>query len=72
VRLPWGREDVFTQPRPVSTKTRELEAAKEILSEVFHVRPVDVDEMLLKRLGERNPSEKSREGLWPATFCLVE
>jgi hypothetical protein len=49
-----------------------LEAAKEILSEVFHVRPVDVDEMLLKRLKERNPREESREGLWPAAFCLVE
>ena len=30
----------------VSTKAQELEAAKQILSEVFHIRPVDVDLIL--------------------------
>lgn len=72
MRLPWTREPIFPQPWSVNTKQLELEAAKEILSEVFQIRPVDVDEMLLKRLEERNLSEESREELWPATFCLVE
>jgi hypothetical protein len=70
MKLPWGREAVFTQPRPVSTKARELEAAKEILSEVFHVRPADVEEMILQRLEERGHHDRHEDGLWPAMFCL--
>jgi len=45
----------------------ELETAKEILGEIFHARPNEVEEMIQKRMEERDWRE---EGLWPATFCL--
>jgi hypothetical protein len=74
MRLPWKREAIHTQPRPVNRKQLELEAAKAILSEVFQIRPVDVEEMLLERLEERSGHQKyqHQDGLWPATFCLGE
>ncbi len=60
-------------------KVMELQTAKEILSEVFHAHPADVEEMIQRRLVERNrPEEKEiwqderEERLWPATFCLGE
>lgn len=71
MRLPWKREAIITQPRPVSAKQLELEAAKQILSEVFHVRPADVEEMILQRLEERSCTGRG-DGLWPAEFCLGE
>lgn len=72
MRLPWKREELLTHPGPVSTKAQELEAAKEILAEIFRVRPSDVEEMLRARLEERNKHEACEYGLWPATFCLGE
>jgi len=51
-------------------KARELETAKEILAEVFHIRPAEVEQMLLRRLEERSGCQEYQEGLWPATFCL--
>jgi DNA-binding MarR family transcriptional regulator len=55
----------------------ELETAKEILAEVFHARPGDVEEMILRRLEERSwiekteiPSNEREEVLWPAAFQL--
>jgi predicted metallopeptidase len=45
--------------------------AKEILVEVFHARPGEVEEMIQRRLEESRP-EGREEGRWPATFCLVE
>jgi hypothetical protein len=55
----------------------ELETAKEILAEVFHAKPGDVEEMILRRLEERSwieeteirPKEREEE-LWPAAFQL--
>jgi hypothetical protein len=48
-----------------------LETAKEILAEVFHARPSDVEEMNQKRLEERNwDEEECEDGLWPGTFHL--
>ena len=44
-----------------------LETAKEILEEVFHTRPGEVEEMIQRRLEESGPEERE-EGLWPATF----
>lgn len=71
MRLPWRHEDRQISPvRPVSTKARELEAAKEILSEVFNVRTADVEEMLQRRLEERRWPDRHEDGLWPAMFCL--
>jgi hypothetical protein len=58
-----------------SIKVLELESAKEILAEVFHVQPSVVDDMIQRRLEDRGPAIEegrlSEDGLWPATFCLV-
>jgi len=67
MRLRWRRET-----RQISIKAQELQAAKEILSEVFHARPADVEEMILRRLEERDWHEERKDGLWPAEFCLGE
>jgi hypothetical protein len=68
--LLWERE--VSRPRPASTKQLELEAAKQILSEVFHVHPADVEDMIQRRLEERNWPDGREDGLWPATFNLGE
>ena len=49
-------------------KAMELEAAKEILAEVFKVRLSEVDEMIQSRF-EAEVSEKE-DGLWPQEFWL--
>jgi hypothetical protein len=80
MRWPWRREDRLIKPKPmVSPKVLELETAKEILAEVFHARPADVEEMIQRRLEERNWqeekeiwSDQQEDGPWPATFCLGE
>ena len=46
-----------------------LKTAKEILAEVFHARPGEVEEMIKSRLEERSWQE---EGLWPQEFWLGE
>ena len=50
----------------------ELEAAKEILAEVFRIRSSEVDEMIRCRfeaedIGSMGPEDR---GLWPQEFCL--
>ncbi|MGA9098822.1 MAG: hypothetical protein WB392_07820 [Methanotrichaceae archaeon] len=53
----------------------ELQAAKEILAEIFHARPEDVEEMIQSWLEERIwPVEQmlASDGLWPVAFCLGE
>ncbi len=49
----------------------ELEAAKEILAEVFRVRLSEVDEMIRCRfeVGDMG-SMGSEDGLWPQEFWL--
>lgn len=59
------------EPRPMVGRAQELETAKEILAEVFHARPGEVEEMIQRRLEECGPEERE-EGRWPATFCLEE
>ena len=49
-------------------KSMELEAAKEILAEVFRIRLSEVDEMIQNRF-EAEVSEKE-DGLWPQEFWL--
>ena len=49
-------------------KAMELEAAKEILAEVFRIRLSEVDEMIQNRF-EAEVSEKE-DGLWPQEFWL--
>lgn len=56
--------------RVVSSKTMELQAAMEILAEVFGTLPGEVEEMIQRRLEERSWAEE--DGSWPATFVLGE
>jgi hypothetical protein len=80
MKWPWRREAKLVEPRrAANSKLMELETAKEILAEIFHARPADVEEMIQSRLEERNWleekeiwPEESEERLWPATFCLGE
>ncbi|MRR14452.1 hypothetical protein EG833_03295 [archaeon] len=72
MRLRWRHDARQIDSRPVSTKALELETAMEILSEVFHARPADVEEMILRRLEERSCLDRHEDGLWPGTFCLGE
>ncbi len=80
MRWPWRREARLIEPRrTVNTRAMELETAKEILAEIFHARPADVEEMIQRRLEKRDWLEEKKiwpeereEGLWPATFCLGE
>ena len=68
---PWKREAKRIEPRrAASTKVLELNTAKEILAEIFHIRPVDVEEMIQRRLEERDWGEQ--EEPWPAIFRLGE
>jgi hypothetical protein len=68
---PWKRETKQIEPRrAANTKVLELDTAKEILAEIFHIRPVDVEEMIQRRLEERDWGEQ--EEPWPAIFSLGE
>ena len=75
MRWPWLRHSRTVEPpKSVSMKRAQLETAKEILAEVFHARPEDVEEMIQQRLEERTlayePEPLDEDGLWPETFCL--
>ena len=51
MRWPWRKEARPIEPRRrVNTKVLELQTAKEILAEVFHARPADVEEMIQRRI----------------------
>jgi hypothetical protein len=53
MKWPWIRETRLIEPRPVvNPKVLELQTAKEILAEVFHARPGEVEEMIQIRLEE--------------------
>ncbi len=70
MKSPWEiKLRSFRPKRFTSTKQLELETAKEILAEVFHVRHRDVDEMIQIRLERRDQQDKL---LWPTDFCLDE
>jgi hypothetical protein len=74
MRWPWIREARLIDPMPaINPKVLELQTAKEILSEVFHARPGEVEEMIQMRLEESGPEEvRQEDGLWPREFCLGE
>jgi len=55
----------------VGLNFQELQTAKEILAEVFHTRPADVEEIIQRRLEEKSSPVECEDVLWPATFCLV-
>jgi hypothetical protein len=68
---PWRQKPDLCRPRTVvNPSITMLETAKEILAEVFHARPGEVDEMIQRRLEEKSVTKESE--LWPATFCLGE
>ena len=81
---PWKRREELCKPKiRAKSKLIELETAKEILAEIFHARPADVEEMIQKRLEERNWLKEKKillretgrdeeSELWPATFCRDE
>ena len=72
MRWLWKREARLIEPRrAANTRVLELETAKEILAEVFHARPSEVEEMIQIRL-EKRESLTDETDLWPATFCLGE
>lgn len=54
-----------------SPKAMELEAAREILAEVFRVRLSEVDEMIWSRFEAEDTSSKE-DVLWPQEFCYNE
>jgi hypothetical protein len=74
IKLPWKRDARPLETRlKVNPKLLELQTAKQILEEIFHARPSDVDEMIQMRLEEKNWSEESwqeEEELWPREVCL--
>ncbi len=76
IKLPWKREARPLEPRlMVNPRLLELETAKQILEEIFHARPSDIDEMIQMRLEEKNWSKESwqeEEEPWPREFCLGE
>ena len=57
---------------PVDPIILELQAAKEILAEVFRVRVSEVDEMILNRYDDVRYEENSSEDgeMWPREFRL--
>ena len=68
----WKRDASLVQPRRASTEQMELETAKQILSEVFHARPSDVEDMIQRRLEEKKSPTECEDVLWPSSFCLVD
>ena len=76
IRWSWKREARIFEPRQkVNPRLLELQTAKEILEEIFRARPSDVEDMINKRLEEKNCSEKilhEEEELWPANFGVED
>jgi hypothetical protein len=86
LRRPRKRMIAFTPE--ISPKVLELEAAKEILAEVFGISASKVDEMLKQRYEESLERPKARRKrtqgepllkhgyneveVWPMEFCLAE
>jgi hypothetical protein len=55
IRWPRRREARPLEPRiRVNPRIMELQTAKEILGEIFHARPGEVEEMIQNRLEERS------------------
>ena len=76
IRWSWKREVKPREPRRIiNPRLMELEMAKQILEEIFHARPSEVEEMIQMRLEEKNWSKESwqeEEEPWPREFCLGE
>ena len=71
MKWPWWKKTEFHRVnRMVNPSIMMLETAKEILTEVFHAPPADVEDMIQRRLEERSWTEESEP--WPAAFRLGE
>jgi len=73
IRWPQKRSVVALDPLPrVNPKILQLQAAKEILAEVFQVGVSDVEEMILSRYEDvRYEDNSSEDGeLWTKEFQL--
>ncbi len=73
----WHRREArpLEPKKKVNTRILELQAAKEILAEIFHARPEDIEEIIKSRLEERSWAVEqmpASDGLWPVAFCLGE
>jgi len=55
-----------------SSKALELQAAMEILSEVFGLRISEVEEMLLEKGKAKAQLYGANDGLWPESFYLEQ
>lgn len=54
-----------------SQKAQELEAAREILAEVFGVQPSEVNEMIRNRFQKSDKKSSGEDhGLWPQEFWV--
>ena len=58
---------VFRPHKALNQKAMELEAAREILAEVFGVRLWEVDEMIQSRF---EAEDRCSKGLWPQEFWV--
>jgi len=76
IKWSWKREAKTFEPKVmVNPRLMELETAKQILEEIFHARPSDVEEMIQRRLEEKNCRKESwheEEEMWPREFCVSE
>ena len=73
-RIGWPPKRVSKNSLPaprVDRRVLELQAAKEILAEIFGVRASDVEEMILNRYEEACYKNDEREE-WPLEFCLSD
>jgi len=74
IRWPHRQETRPLDPKiTVNPRLLELQTAKQIIEEIFHARPSDVDEMIQMRLEEKSWSKESwqeEEEPWPREFCL--
>ncbi|MGA9098839.1 MAG: hypothetical protein WB392_07910 [Methanotrichaceae archaeon] len=73
----WHRRDArpLELEKKINLRRLELQAAKEILAEIFRVRPEDIEDLIHCRLEERSwTSEQApiSDELWPVSFCLGE
>ena len=74
IKWSWKREVRTFGPRQkINPRLMELETAKEILEEIFHARPSDVDDMIQRRLEEKSWNEESwdeEDESWPASISV--
>ena len=73
----WQQKKSVAALRPlprIDLKIMELQAAKEILVEVFQIRVSEVDEMILNRYDDVSYEENSSEerDRWPREFQVEE